>query len=226
VVIDAAASAVRSKSAACYLACATIVVTSSSMMFAQLSRATASDALVDLLVSGVDRQIDTTAYPQAVKVELEEYLRRFESYRSTRIVPAGPGDLHMAYVARVAYERRLVAVSDNPQAPALAVAYVDDLRPCYEWEGYHDCPEREAMFATEYLATHPRGPFSEYLPLLAAHRWVCAAEAYEYERDPAGAARSRHAYEQAITIARQSTMLLVRTAADGLTSRGRCFSHQ
>jgi hypothetical protein len=54
-------------------------------------------------------------------------------------------------------ERRLVAVSDGSAAPGLAVAYVDRLRPCYEWEGYHDCPEAEAVFAEEYQATHPRG---------------------------------------------------------------------
>ena len=62
----------------------------------------------------------------------------------------------MFYDARVRYERRLAAVSDHRQAPTLAAAYVDQLRPCYEWEGLHDRPGREAVFATEYLTAHPR----------------------------------------------------------------------
>jgi hypothetical protein len=39
----------------------------------------------------------------------------------------------------------------------LAVAYVKRLRPCYEWEGYSGCPEREALFADEYQTAHPKG---------------------------------------------------------------------
>ena len=53
----------------------------------------------------------------------------------------------MVHEAQVRYERRLAATSSDQNAPALAAAYVDSLRPCYEWEGFHDCPEREASFA-------------------------------------------------------------------------------
>jgi hypothetical protein len=130
----------------------------------------------------------------------------------------------MVHEARVRYERRLVSVTDSPKAADLARAYVDALRPCYEWEGFHDCPEREAVFATEYRRTHAGGPFDEYLPLLAAHRWLCAAEGYDYEKRPEGAARSRQEYEKAIATARQSTDLLIRTAADTLAARRRCLS--
>jgi len=128
----------------------------------------------------------------------------------------------MVYDAQVRYERRLVAASTSPDAHALALAYVTELQPCYEWEGFSDCPEREAMFAAKYLVSHPGGPFSQYLPLLEAHRWLCAAEAYESEKAPAEVSRSRQAYERALSVARQSSSLLVRTAAGELGARARC----
>ncbi len=201
-------------------------IASSFVMFAQPSGVKASDALIDVLVWGADQQIDPSAYSPAIKAELEKHLRRFKAYRSKRARTVTFGELAMVYDAQVSYERTLAAVSVDPQAPALAAAYVDSLRPCYEWEGFHDCPEREATFATEYQAAHPGGPFSEYLTLLAAHRWLCAAESYEYEKQPDGAARSRRAYEQTISTAQRSPALLVRSAAEGLVARGRCFSQR
>jgi hypothetical protein len=130
----------------------------------------------------------------------------------------------MVHDALIAYERRLVAWTDDKGARTLAAAYVDRLRPCYEWEGYHDCPEREAQFAEQYLSEHPTSPFREYLPLLAAHRWLCTAEAHDYEKRPQDATRARAAYERDLATARQSSSLLIRTAASALQERGRCFS--
>jgi hypothetical protein len=190
---------------------------------AQAPGARARDALVDMLVWGADLPLDLSAYSPKVKAELERHLLRYKGYRSERRRPVKAGALEMVYTAWVRYERKLVAVSGDPRAPALAAAYVESLRPCYEWEGFHGCPEREATFAAEYQTAHPGRPFSECLPLLAAHRWLCAAEAYEYEKRPEDAARSRRAYEQTIPIARQSKALLVRLAAEGLAERGRCF---
>ncbi len=128
----------------------------------------------------------------------------------------------MGYDAQVRYEGRLVAASTSPGADALALEYVTEMQPCYEWEGGSDCPEREATFAARYLRSHPGGPFSQYLPLLEAHRWLCAAEAYESEKAPAEATRTRQAYDRALSTARQSSSLLVRTAAGELGARARC----
>lgn len=206
-------------------------VASSFVAVAQPSAVRASDSLVDVLVWGADLQIDPSAYSPAVKKALERHLSRSKAYRSKRArpvrsLPLNSGLESMVYDSEVRYERKLVAVSDDPQAPALAAAYVDSLRPCYEWEGYHNCPESEATFATEYQAAHPGGPFSAYLPLLAAHRWLCAAEGYEYEKQPEGAARSRREYERAISTAQRSPDLLVRSAAERLKMRGRCNSER
>ena len=200
------------------------IMASSFVMCSQPSGAGASDALVDVLVWGADLAIDPSAYSPSVRAELEKHLQRSKAYRSKRARPTTSDVWSMVYTARVRYERKLAAVSDDPQAPALAAAYVDSLRPCYEWEGFHDCPEREAIFADEYQAAHPSGPFHEYLPLLAGHRWLCAAEGYEYENQQDGATRSRRACKQAIATARRSPALLIRSAAEGLIARGRCVS--
>jgi hypothetical protein len=189
---------------------------------AQRVKKSPADALVDALLWAVPDTIDLSPYPSDVRAELEAMFRRVRDYKSPRVAPPTEGVRLMVHSAFVGYERRLVAHSDAPDVRAIAVDYVNRLKPCYEWEGYHDCPEHEARFATEYLASHPTAPFREFLPLLIAHRWLCTAEAYDYEKRPADATRSRRAYEEAIARARQSPALLIRTAADGLHARGRC----
>jgi hypothetical protein len=189
------------------------------------TRSTAGDRLVDALLAGFHR-VPVSEYDPKIRSELEKVLQRAEAYRSRRRGPVQPPLEKMVYDAWVAYERRLVAMADDPTAPALAAQYVNTLKPCYEWEGYHDCPEREARFAIAYLNAHPGGPFSEYLPLLAAHRWLCTAEAYTYEDNSKDAARSRLAYAAALSAALESRSALVRATADALRARGTCFPRE
>jgi hypothetical protein len=190
--------------------------------------ARANDALLDLLVFGVTAPIRAGAYPPGIRPELERYLKRYEAYRLTRARPIAPGvtagEDKMVHAAWTAYERRLVAATAAPAAPALAREYVDRLRPCYEWEGFHGCPEREAEFAAKYLEANPNGPFKDYLPLLTAHRWLCAAEGYDYEKQPEGATRSRREYQRTLTAARRSPSPMVRLAAGRLAERNSCQS--
>jgi hypothetical protein len=187
----------------------------------------ALDGILDLLLFPATPALDLNTYSASadIRTELQRYLQRYKAYRSTRQHPVRPGltrgEESMIYSAWIAYERSLVAVTADPRASALAKEYVDRLTPCYEWEGLHDCPEREAKFASEYQESHPGGPFSDYLPLLAAHRWLCAAEGYVGH--PEEAARSRTEYEQMISTARQSKSPLVRVAAERLAQRNSCF---
>ena len=180
------------------------------------------DALLDALVWGRHRPIDVKAYSGQERDDLDALLARATAYRPAMPAPPGGDVREMVYAARVNYERLLAAVSADPDASTLARAYVSSLGPCYEWEGYHDCPEREASFADSYQAAHPNGPFSEFLPLLSAHRWLCTAEAYDYEQRPREVARSRQRYEERVAIARQSRQILIRTAAARLYTRARC----
>jgi hypothetical protein len=90
-----------------------------------------------------------------VKAELERASQRFEAYQSPRPGPVNSSEEEMLYAARARYERLLVAFAADRTAQALAVEYVDTLRPCYGWEGCHDCPERGASNASAYLAANP-----------------------------------------------------------------------
>ena len=131
--------------------------------------------------------------------------------------------MRMVYAAREGYEAKLVAAASAAGAPRLAQQYVDALRPCYEWEGFHDCPEREALFAEQHLRDHPDTPFRDLLRVLAAHRWLCAAEGYEYEQKPGEALRARRNYDEAVTSATvDSRSVLLTTAATELKASGRC----
>lgn len=199
------------------------VVAISAMAQTALSR---DDALLDALVLGAYVSIDPQAYSADLRAKVEEYLRRAAGYRSTRLVPSSSGLEKMVHAAQVGYELRLVAASGDPDAPRLATTYVNALRPCYEWEGFHDCPEHEALFADQYQTAHPKGPFSAYLPLLAAHRWLCTAEAYDYEKQPGHASRSRRLYQERLSVALKSDDPLIRSAAKSLSARGRCFARR
>jgi len=205
-----------------FVTLSSIVISLASFASAIQSR-TPDDALLAALVWGEYYHLDLSPYPSEVKAELERARRRFVSYRSPRPQPPRRSDEALLYPAMVRYEGLLVAFAADRKARALAFEYAERLRPCYEWEGFSGCPEHEASFAKEYLAANPSGPFTEYLPLLAAHRWLCTAEAYDYEKRPQDAARSRREFDAAIQTARRSTALLIRAGADALQARRRCI---
>lgn len=184
---------------------------------------TARNLLPDLLVWGADTTPSITGLSPALQSQVDGYRRRWDAYRPERRPPQDPGAIEMVFANQVRYERRLVAIGRAPQAAKLAAAYVAALRPCYEWEGFHDCPEHEAQFAESYQSKHAGGPFSEYLPLLAGHRWLCAAEGYKYEKSPSDEDRARAAYERAMAVALKSKNQLVRASAEELKKRGTCF---
>lgn len=180
--------------------------------------------LLDSVVFSAVLPVDMSAYAPDLRSLLQQHLRRFQAYRPRQRPPKVDPESEMGYEAREGYERRLVAVTTAPGADTLAQQYVDDLRPCYEWEGFHDCPEAEAKFAGQYLAKDPNGPFAEFLPLLAAHRWICAAEGYELEERLDGAVRARRAAEGPLATALKARSLLIRTAAQELRTRKRCHA--
>lgn len=160
-------------------------------------------------------------YGADVLRELRQFTQRANGYRP-RPRPAGLGsEMRMVSAAREGYERKLVAAGGR-DTERLAQQYVDDLRPCYEWEGFHDCPEREARFAEKYRSGNPNSPFRELLALLIAHRWLCAAEGYEREEQPVDAGQARNAFQTALAAALTSRSALFRTAAQELNARGRC----
>lgn len=204
---------------------ALVVLVMASSASAQPSRVV-EDVLLDMLVWGAHMgPLRVEAFADPLKAELVTYLRRIATYRSARPAPPRRDRLGtMVYSANVSYERRLAATASGPEVARLAAAYVTDLRPCYEWEGFNDCPEREALFADRYQAAHPRGPFNSYLPLLAAHRWLCAAEAFEREGRLSDRVRALQLYGERLATALASSSSLVRAAAVRLSTRATCYA--
>lgn len=185
--------------------------------------------LLDVLVWG-NGSIDLASYSEDLRIDILRYQQRYEAYRPLKR-GTDDGLAGMAINAQVRYERRLAAISELPDTAEFARTYVAELSPCYEWEGYSDCPEREARFAADYRTAHLDSPFRDYLPLLEAHRWICAAEGFEYEESAKGfehekaakgVASSRDSYKSALSVALASRSGLVRVAAAELAARNRC----
>jgi DNA-binding beta-propeller fold protein YncE len=183
----------------------------------------ARDAITNLVLDGGHDEINPAVYPTALRSKIRQYLNRSKAYRSTRSLPKNAdGVAQMGHSRQINSERILAASTADPRAARVAVEYVDALGGCYEWEGMPDCPEDEALFADKYHLAHPDGPFRELLPLLAAHLWLCAAEFATSDRDRA--ARARQGYETDMAVAMKSPLLIIRTAAEGLKARDRCYS--
>lgn len=187
---------------------------------------TADEAILDLLLWGrPPTGAERSSLTPDVRTRVDAHLERLRRFRSLQTAPRdASAELRMVHHAHVNYERRLAIASADPRAPAEAAAYVAALRPCYEWEGFHDCPEREALFADQYQTDHPDGPLTAFLPLLAAHRWLCSAEAYGFERQSPGAIRSRRMYEERLAQIQRADDPLIRAAAEGLARRHTCLA--
>ena len=202
----------------------TILMMASASPDAQVSARASRYTLLDVVVFGTWLEVDRSNYPPDVRSALQQHLMRWKTYeprpRPTDLRPL----LEMVSDARESYERRLVSAAETTGGERFAQQYVDALRPCYEWEGFHDCPEREATFAEQYQQKNPTSPFREFLHLLIAHRWLCTADGYEFEGQPQDAARARRAAEQPMATSLNSPSLLIRTAAQELKARGRCFA--
>ena len=166
------------------------------------------DALLDALVFEPSLAFDSRAYPADLRTELDGYLLRARRNLRPDRAP-DTSEVRLVQVARTRYTARLIGVGGD-DAKVLAAEYADALEPCYEWEGLHDCPEREALFADQYQAAHASGPFRSYLPLLSAHRWLCAAEAFDFEKKPDQASRSRQHYRDRLAVALKSDSAMIR----------------
>lgn len=124
-----------------------------------------------------------------------------------------------------AWRQMLTAVAADRQASERASRYVAAWRPCYESEGFHDCPKRDAEIADGYRVS-VSSPLREFLTLLAAHRWLCAAEAYTFEENLAFAADARRTFRARVSEAVKARSPMLRRAASRLRDRATCFPPQ
>src|SRR5262245_54486333 len=191
-----------------------------------------AEAVLKLLVFGCHaaaRVSPSAERDSAVSARLRSVEERCGAFERHKPEPRADDLKGMVASARGAYGQGRFAIAGG-DAESEAARYVEALRPCSEWEGFYDCPEREAVFADRYLKEHPSSAFAAYLPLLAAHRWLCAAEGYEYEarsglgtrKQDAAHTRARLLSVQRLAAAEASRDPLVRFAAGVLRERGAC----
>lgn len=152
-----------------------------------------------------------------------------------RPLPETGGAFEMVQGTREDYERRLFAIGtsispsrdpkrDDVWIQEQAIAFVEGLRPCYEWEGSSHCPQKEAEFAEYWQKWNATGAFRDFLPLLASHRWTCAAEALVYEKKPTEAAAAHDRSKALLTVALASRDPLMRYVARDLQKDRRCHT--
>jgi hypothetical protein len=150
-----------------------------------------------------------------VKRRIAEVRRRYVAAQNLAKRPGGDPESRMVAAAALNYELGLFALGKGPTAAAAAAAYVTALEPCYEWEGMPDCPERDAQFAEAQIAKGSRA-FGDYLPLLAAHSWLCVADFAKSDDARARAAAM-------FALAAKSGDPLARAAAVVLEKRASCY---
>jgi hypothetical protein len=150
-----------------------------------------------------------------------------------RPLPDTRGAMEMVKGKREVYEALFFAVGTSISPSAHhdddvwiheeVVGFVEGLRPCYEWEGGSDCPQKEAEFAEYWLKWNDTGALRDFLPVFASHRWTCAAEALEFEKKPAQAASAHARAKALLTRGLRSKDPLMRYVARELEKDRRCI---
>jgi hypothetical protein len=165
--------------------------------------------------------LSARAYPADVAADVRLLQERYGSPQAgTPGIPETPEQIMALDASR--WRQMLTAVAGDSQAQERARRYVDAWRRCYEWEGFHDCPEQDARAADSHRANP--SALAEFLTLLAAHRWLCAAEGYEFEGRPTQGAESRRAFRNRVALAAKARSPMIRAAAQRLSARGTCFA--
>jgi hypothetical protein len=186
-----------------------------------------------LLFGGIGKGSYAPIQDQAAAARWKDVEARAKSVKTKlRPLPKTGGEFEMVIRKRQAYERLLIAVAlplgthtdREVWVQEEAVSFVEGLRPCYEWEGFSDCPQKEAEFAEFWLKWDPSSSFREFLPIFASHRWTCAAEALEYEKKPAEAAAAHARSKKLIAVGLQSVDPLMRYLARELERDRRCHT--
>lgn len=190
-------------------------------------------ALRDALVFGVfdAPNVEAITDPAAAARWVEVQRRAERSMSRLRPPPEPSGTMSMVWGKRQQYERLFnatAAVRGNRSDDNLWVAeevadFVEGMRPCYEWEGSSACPHREAEFAELWLRHHPQSSFAAFLPLFAGNRFLCAAEGFDYEKEPARATDARKRGIGYLTQAAAGKDPLFKLAATQMLANPRCL---
>lgn len=153
----------------------------------------------ELLFGGFDRNVAAIPDPAAAGRWNEVQRRAALSMSRLRPPSSHSSEMSMAWGKRRHYERMFAAVAlpyyatdqDELVLAEEVADFVEGMRPCYEWEGFSDCPLREAEFAEFWIRHHPHSSFAAFLPLFAGNRFLCAAEGFDHEKESAKAVDAR-----------------------------------
>ena len=128
--------------------------------------------------------INTANMPEDLKRKLEEYKNRslgFHSQLSDR--RALPSDKAPICDPGRVVEKGIVSLINGKGIETAAADYARTAKLYYEWEGFADSPLDEARYAEEYLERNPATMIKPYLILFLAHRYRCAYECLEFEKN-------------------------------------------
>jgi len=129
--------------------------------------------------------------PKTIQMDATQFIHRYQHFESRLKAPrnADKNSVDYTWITDVYFqqqqkrERSIVALI--PGADAEAAAYVLLNPGCYEWEGFADCPKKEAQFAETYLHAFPDTPLKPYLLLLLMHRYRAITECQDVITDTA-----------------------------------------
>lgn len=187
-----------------------------------------------LLWGRFDLRVEHIADPAAAG-RWREMQARARSMKSRLPPPVDSGgSASRVHGKREQYERIFYATASPAQGrqPAdeelwfglEAADLVQGMRPCYEWEGSADCPAREAEFAEFWMKREgTRDRMAPFLTLFAGHRWICAADGYEYDRKPALAATARERSSRLLKQVAAGSDALFRYVAERLLAAPKCW---
>jgi hypothetical protein len=148
---------------------------------------------------------------------LEEYVSRRKSFRSKLIEPKDmtfPAD--EGFREKQWLEGAIVSLVDAPGIEETAADYASKAKLYYEWEGLSEGPLTEAQFAETYLSANPATPIKPYLLLFLLHRYRCAYECLDFEKNLAERAKAAQKYQLYLKEARQHPDPLIGLVADDI----------
>ena len=208
-------------------------VAAACLVMLALQQAQRPKSVRDALLFGGFGYSNYEAIADAAAAARWQEIQRRASFAMSRLrpPPEHAGAIKLVWEKRLHYERLFNAVSvrgglrdDELWVAEEAVDFVEGMRPCYEWEGFSECPWREAEFADVWLRLHPRSRFAAYLPLFAGNRWICAADGFDLEKESAKAADARRRATDRLTQAAAGKDPLFALVAKQMLADPRCFT--
>jgi len=159
----------------------------------------------------------TADLPKDLKRRLEEYKNRSLGFHSQigayRALPSDKAPI--CDPGRVV-EKGIVSLINSTGIEKEAAEYARSAKLYYEWEGVADSPLDEARYAEERLERNPATMIKPYLTLFLAHRYRCAYECLELEKNFDGQKAVSEKYQHYLREAKEYPDRLVGLIAEDL----------